>query len=417
MKTTSRWDIPPEIEELGMFRAEEIYTSAVREYRKAGKDVLAFFGSNPPREGFINKPLSDALIEAARMDTETYASGTTLFNDLKDAISNFEKKHRNIECPPEHIILGPGVAGCFNVLHYTILGDGDEVITFNPAHYLSGPAKYIHIFGSKVVPCRTIEAEKWQPDFEDLQAKITNKTKAIVICNPNNPLGCVWDEKTLKGLVDIAGEHQIPIISDEIYGLITFDGIEAESILDVAHDAPAIMMSGMSKFFMRPGWRVGYICFNNPEGAMDDIIERARKVAFMYGHPAKSLSTPILYAALKAYQNYRGAFEAGNEMVRETQKHRDFVWKRLKEIDGVTCTKPEGALYAFPRLSEIGKKWKTDLEFLLELLKEESVAWHIGSRYGKLGFGHLRVLLQPKLERLEEAFNRLERFLLKHSKD
>jgi alanine-synthesizing transaminase len=415
MKSASRWKMPQEVDELGQHSVEEKHRSKVREYVKAGKDVISFFASNPPREGFHNKTLNGALIEAARSDTEGYPQMTTLFSDLREAISRFEEKLRNIKCSHENILLGPGAAGCFNSFHYANLEEGDEVLTFDPEHYIAGPSSYIYTFGSKLVTCRTIEDENWQPDYEDLRAKITSKTKVIVMCNPNNPVGYVWNEKTLKRIVDIAGEYKIPILADEMYGLITYDGIKAKSIVNVADDVPAITLTGMSKFFMRPGWRIGYMGFHDPEGVIKEMIETTKKVAVTYGHPALCIPTPIAFAAVKAYQDYKGAFNAGKEMVRETQKHRDFAWKRLKEIDGITCTKPEGSLYAFPKISDIGKKWKTDVEFQLELLKEEGVTWTTGRRYGIFGYGHMRVLLQPKLERLEEAFNRLERFMTRHT--
>jgi aspartate/methionine/tyrosine aminotransferase len=413
MKDLPRWEIPPELQELGQFDAVKTYESVVKEYKRAGKDVYAFLGSDPAREGFVNKPLSEALVEAANNATESYPSGTTLFEDLRQSISNFEAEHRDVKCPPEDIILGPGVAGCWNTVQYSMLAENDEIITFDPIHYLSGPAKYVHIFGSRIVTCRTIEEDRWRPDFQDLRKKITDKTKAIVICNPNNPTGAVWNAKTLETLVDIAGEHEIPVVSDEIYGLITYDDIEARSILVAAKDVPSIMLSGMSKFFMRTGWRIGYACFNDPNELIDQIFRNARTVESMYGHGIKLMPTPILYAAVKAYQNYHDAFKAGKDTVNETQKHRDFIIKRLAEIQGISCVKPEGALYALPKISGIGTRWKTDLDFALDLLKEEQVIWHIGSRYGKHGFGHVRILLQPSLTRLDEALNRLERFMRK----
>lgn len=134
----------------------------------------------------------------------------------------------------------------------------------------------------------------------------------------------------------------------------------------------------------------------------------------MYGHPAKCIPTPIYYAAIKAYQDYKEAFAAGMKMVKETQKHRDFVWKRLKEIRGLTCTKTEGALYAFPKIPGIGTVWKTDEDFMLNLIKEESVIWYIGSHYGRSGIGHIRVLLQSPIQSLEKGLNRLEHFLDGH---
>lgn len=413
MKSEQRWVAPKDVEEEYHHADGAKLNAAVRECRRSGKEVLAFLGSDPPAEGFVNKPMSDMLAEAAKMSTEKYPGGTTLIRDLKAGISSFEKKYRNIDCPPERIILGPGVAACWATLQYALLSN-DEVVVFDPTHYLTKPMSYIHIFGSKAVSCRTIESEGWKPDIDDLRAKITDKTRAIIFGNPNNPTGSVWDEKMLKQIVDVAGEHKLPLVVDEIYGLITYEVTQSPSIVSVAKDVPAVMFSGMSKFFMRPGWRLGYMCFNNANGA-DKLIATSKKVAGTYGHAEKSLPSPILYAAAKAYQDAENSYKAGKEMVKETAKHRDYVLQRLSKIEGVKCVRPEGALYAFPRIGAIGKTWQTDLEFILELLKEEGVAWYMGSEFGKFGFGHMRILLQPKMERLEAGLNKLERFLSKHN--
>jgi aspartate/methionine/tyrosine aminotransferase len=235
------------------------------------------------------------------------------------------------------------------------------------------------------------------------------------MCHPNNPTGVVWKESILKKIRDIAGEYDTPIISDEIYGLITYDNIKARSVFNVSGDVPSIIISGMSKFFMRPGWRIGYMCFNDPEEKIADVLQTSKKVATMYGHPNKSIPSPILFAAAKAYQDYKGTYEAGINMIKETKIHRDYILKRINEIAGIECLKPEGTLYAFPKILGIGKKWKTDLDFQVQLMKEEKVTWHIGRRYGVYGGGHMRILMQPTLERLEDGFNRLSRFMSKHT--
>ena len=145
MISSSRWVLPEEIDDLGQFSNVDKHREAVRKYKEAGKEVIEFLGSNPPREGFVNKPLNDALIEAAEGDTEGYPGDLTLFADLREAISNFVKKRRGIDCPPDNIIVGPGAAGCFTSLQYSILDKGDEVLALDPCHYISAPSKYLDI--------------------------------------------------------------------------------------------------------------------------------------------------------------------------------------------------------------------------------------------------------------------------------
>lgn len=146
-------------------------------------------------------------------------SPMSLENDVKDAIANFEKHNRRIDCNRENIILTGGVAPALCAVHYALLDKGDEVISFDPAHYLGFPTSYWTYFNAKVVACRSIEREGWIPDIDDLREKINTRTKAIFLNNPNNPTGAIYDEKTLKSIVNIAGEHDFLLIGDEIYSL------------------------------------------------------------------------------------------------------------------------------------------------------------------------------------------------------
>lgn len=407
--------VKPSVRWKGLFEGEPFYKemrAIIPELEKAGKKVIAVVGSDPPKFGHTNQSISDYLIEATKKGMHTYMGPR--MNNLRTAIANFEKKYRNIKYSPEDILVAPGVAGCFNVLHYTLLDPGDEIVTIEPVHYVCAPSKYFSIFQSKLVTSSSNEEKEWNPDIDGLRASITDKTKGIVICHPVNPTGAVWNEKTLKSLVNIAGEREIPIISDEMYGLITFNGVKAKSIAEIADDVPTIVLGGMSKFFMRTGWRVGYLAFHDPLGKIEEVQETAIKVWGLYGHTRSSISTPILYAATKSFE---GPMDTGWEFVKEMQANRDFAFKRLNKIEGVGCTKPKGTFYIFPHVDAIGKgkTWKTDMEFLLEFLKEEAATFMPGYRYGKSGFGHFRCHLLPDKEILEEIYERLEKFILRHT--
>jgi aspartate/methionine/tyrosine aminotransferase len=385
--------------------------SVMAEKKKAGVEVLDLTEGDPVIFGHTNQPLSDTLVEAAEGGWHMYPEQTPWRDELRKAISGFEKRYRKIEYNPEDIIVGPGVAGSFQTLHYSLLEPGDEMVVVEPAHYLMGPTSYWYYFQSKVVTSPCSEEDGWDPVVEELPSKITSKTKGIVIVNPNNPTGAVYSERALKGIVDIAGENDLPIISDEIYGLITFDGIVAKPTAEIAKDVPVIALSGMSKIFMRTGWRVGYICFHDLEEKISELARVTKRVAGLYGHGTTVMPTPILYAATKAFE---GSIDAGMEMTKKLQVHRDNIMKRIQEIEGVTCVKPKGTLYCFPKVDVIGKTWKTDEEFMLELVKEENVIFNIGSEYGPSGFGHFRLLLLPDISIIDDALNRLEYFLKRH---
>jgi len=401
------------------------------ELERAGKKVIGLHEGDIPVFGHTNQPLSEYLVQAAREGWHMYPPVTTWPGQLKKAISEFEKFYRYVDYSPDDIILTPGGAGCYQLLHFTLLDPGDELAAIEPAHYLAGPTSYMYCYKSKVVTSSCDEANDWEPNLDELRDILGDKTKGIVLDHPNNPTGAVYSDKAVKGIVDLAGEFDIPVISDELYGLITFDGVVAKSMASIAGDVPVIVMNSMSKIFMRPGWRVGYMAFHDPEGKIEDVSRVAKKVARLYGQATTCIPTPLLVAATRSFRSLvdrlQGEFsEVGSaettettgalrEMIDKLQNRRDFTYKRLNEIDGTNCTKPRASLYALPRVDAIGKTWKTDDDFILDLLKEEHIIFAPGHHYGKTGAGHFRTILTPNLEILEDIYGRLERFLSRHT--
>ena len=407
VKPSSRWS---GMKEPSSF--QKSLSTILSEKKKKGINVIDLTEGDPVIFGHKNQELSKTLIEAAENGWHMYPEQTPYREELKKAISDFEKCYRNVEYNPEDTILGAGVANCFQILHYSLLEPGDEVVIVEPAHYVGGPTSYWHYFQAKAVTSPSLEEEEWEPNTDELRKKINEKTKAIVIVNPNNPTGAIYSEKSLKKIIDIAGENDLPIISDEIYGLITFDGNVAKPTASLSKDVPVIAMSGISKIFMRTGWRLGYICLHDPKDKINELSKIIKKVAMLYGHGTTTIPTPILYAATKTYQ---GSIIAGLQMAKELQKRRDLIMKRIEGIEGLSCVKSKGTLYTFPKVEQIGKVWKNDEEFMLSLVEEENILFNTGSSYGPSGFGHFRLLLLPDINILQEALNRLEHHLKKHS--
>lgn len=379
-----------------------------REMEKTGKKMLDLRHGDPVLFGLVNEDLSRALLEVSQGNWDMYPQNSGWINNLKEAIANFEKRERRVDCLPEEVIIAPGVAGIFREISFSLLEEGNEVVAFNPSHFFTGPTSYWSYLGARLVSASTDPSQNFCPDLDGLRRRIGDKTKAIVVNSPNNPTGIVYSERVLRKIVAIAGEYDIPIISDEIYGLVVFDGLEAISMAKVAGDVPVFVISGMSKVFLAPGWRIGYAYLHDPQGKLEDVARTVRRVNEAYGFGTKCLMTPILVAATRIYEK---CVEPRRKMLMELQKRRDFAHKRLREIDGVCCAKPQGALYAFPRVEDIGKRWQTDLDFILDLMKQEGVIFEFGSKYGDLGFGHFRTLLLPDMKLQEEAYTRLERFL------
>jgi alanine-synthesizing transaminase len=282
---------------------------------------------------------------------------------------------------------------------------GDEVLLPGPTYppYIS----YTRFFGGKPVTYRTVEDDGWQPDIEDLRRKVSNRTRAIVVINPNNPCGALYDAKTLRRILDVAAEHDIPVISDEIYDQLVFEK-KFVSTASLARDVPVIGLNGFSKAYLMTGWRLGYIYFHSPKGELKELKECVEKEARI----RLCANTPVQKAGVAAL---KGPQDHVREMVSKLKARRDYAWKRLNEIEGISCTKPEAAFYVFPKIHGVGSKWKTDLDFVLELLKETGVLFMHGSGFCPVyGAGHVRGVFLPPIETLEEALNLVEGFMEKN---
>jgi alanine-synthesizing transaminase len=384
----------------------------VAELKKAGKKIIFFGSSDPVSAGFVNPLLKKALSEAADKGLAMYPQLTTLQQELREAICIFEKKHNGVHCTPDDCILTPGIAGAIQVVHYSLFDCGKEVLILEPCHYYDPPTTYFGLFGTKVSGSRCLEGENWQPDLDELRKKINKNTIAISMDHPVNPTGAVYEEKKLRQIIDLAGEYNIPLIADEMYRLITFESREVKSIARLASDVPVIIVNGMSKLFMCPGWRVGYICIHDPGNKISKLTKNMKTWSNYYGHATNAIPTPILYAANKIFQ---GPFDESMKMVKETEKRKNYTMKKLSEIQGVSCVEPKATLYAFPRIDAIGKVWKTEDKFMIHLLDEQGVAFFPGLKFGSSGFGHIRTLVQRSEQEQDEAYSKLDAFLKKHT--
>jgi len=310
------------------------------------------------------------------------------------------------------VLITSGAANALFVLHFSLLDPGDEVLALDPSHYLGAPTSYWTCFEAEALPCPTKEELGWQAGPEDLRSRITENTKALFINNPNNPTGAVYDDRFLREVVDIAGEYGLLLVGDEIYGLIVFDGKKSSSLGSIAGDVPSVILNGISKVFMRPGWRLGYMCLHDPAEKAADLMRTIKNATNAYGLATRSVPTPILAASTHAFE--KAPLPESTELVLELQKRRDYILDRIDEIEGLSCQKPAGALYAFPKVDLIPWIWRDDREFLMDLLREEQVLFNEGSSYGEHGFGHFRTLLMPEISTQEEIFNRAEDLLRKH---
>jgi aspartate/methionine/tyrosine aminotransferase len=210
-------------------------------------------------------------------------------------------------------------------------------------------------------------------------------------------------------MLDIAGEHDLPVLSDEIYDQLTYEK-EFVSTAHLSKDVPVIGLNGFSKVYQMTGWRLGYMYFKGEGKQLEDLrmgVEKQCRIRLC-------ANTPVQIAGAAALD---GPQDFVNGIVDRLKERRDFAWKRLNEIEGITTTKPEGAFYIFPKIHDVGTRWKTDMEFVVELLKETGILIVNGSGFDPFyGKGHARVVFLPPIEELEEAFDGLERFMKKKQK-
>jgi len=347
--------------------------------------------------------VKDALCAAVQKDDNYYSPSEGRL-DLREAIARKEKKVNNVEITADNVLVTEGISEGIQMILGALVEKGDEILFPGPTYppYIS----YTEFFDGKPVSYETVEEEGWHPNIDDLRRKVTKKTRAIVIINPNNPTGSVYDRKEVKSILDIAGEHDLPVLSDEIYDQLTFEK-EFVSAARLSKDVPVVGLNGFSKVYSMTGLRLGYMYFKGEGKVLDSLKEGVEKECRI----RICANTPVQIAATAALN---GPQDCVKDVVGRLKQRRDFAWKRLNEINGLSATKPEGAFYIFPKILGVGTKWKTDMDFVLDLLKTACVLLVNGSGFCPVyGKGHARAVFLPPIAELEEAFNALEIFMKK----
>ncbi|MFA6802960.1 MAG: aminotransferase class I/II-fold pyridoxal phosphate-dependent enzyme [Candidatus Methanomethylophilaceae archaeon] len=373
------------------------------ELAKAGQKMIRLNIGDPNKWDFETPEYFKAALREAvdRVDNGYGDSQGSL--EFREAIVQREYEKHGVRITSDKVFVTSGVGEGISLLMGAFLEPGDEVLIPGPGY--PAYAQYIKFFDGKVVPYRLIEKENWEPDIDMLRARISDRTKAIVVINPNNPTGAIFSEKSLRQIGDIAAEFQIPIISDEIYDKITF-GLPYYSMSRLPSDVPRIILNGFSKVNLMPGWRMGYGYFMDETGLLDDIFEGLMKQCRARICP----NVPCQWAAKASLQ---GPQDYIVDMNRRLGERAEFSYKRLNEIPGITTNRTEGAFYMFPKVELTD--WKTDKEFVLDLMKSEGVVLVNGSGFcEEFGAGHFRTITLPKVEILAEAYDKLEHFMLKH---
>ncbi|MFM2030117.1 MAG: hypothetical protein RL517_1309 [Pseudomonadota bacterium] len=304
----------------------------------------------------------------------------------------------------DDIYTGNGVSELIVMAMNALLNTGDEVLVPAPDYPLWTAA--VSLSGGTPVHYLCDESKDWAPDLADLRKKITPRTKAIVVINPNNPTGAIYSKEVLQEITSIAREHGLILFADEIYDKMLYDQEKHISLASLSTDVVTITFNGLSKNYRSCGYRAGWMIVSGDKEMIRDYIEGLNMLSSM----RLCANVPGQYAI----QTALGGYQSINDLVAEggrLAKQRDLAWKLITAIPGVTCVKPKSALYLFPRLDPEIYPIEDDQQFVADLLKEEKVLLVQGSGFNWAKPDHFRVVFLPHEDVLTEAIGRLARFL------
>jgi alanine-synthesizing transaminase len=377
--------------------------SYARAYESTGKQITYLNIGDPVKYDFVTpEHIKQALIDAVKNNQNYYTESEGLL-ELREAIVEKESQ-KGLSVTEEDVLVTNGVSEGLDMIMASVVDPNTEVLM--PGPYYPPYASYVKFYGGKPIEFKL--NDDGGPDLEDLESKITSRSNAICIISPNNPTGEVFDRRSLQQLIEVAAEHDLYIVCDEIYDKIVFDD-QFTGIGKVAKDSPLILLNGFSKGYLMTGWRCGYICTNSNSRKLDDIRKNVPKLARV----RISANLPVQIAAVQAL---RGPQDHIKEMVEKLRRRRDYVVKRLNAIEGISCKIPKGAFYVFPEIN-LNSRWKDDLQFVVDLLEKTGVLTVHGSGFGTaFGAGHFRIVYLPSEQVLEQAMDKLEYFVYNSGK-
>ncbi len=349
----------------------------------------------------------DFIVEAACQAMREGHNGYTPSSGIPELLEEIVRREREngTRITEDDIIVTTGVTEALMLIFGASLGPGDEILVPGPTYppYIT----YSKFYGATPVSYNCQEEQGWTLDLEDIRSKIGPKTKCIAIINPNNPTGALYPAKILQKLLKMVEAHnekqpnKIFVISDEIYNKIVYDGKKAISTASVNRKVPIIVLNGISKIYLAPGWRLGYLAFRDPDGLLDEVREGI-------GNLARSrLCAPSVaqYAYLEALR--REPEFLGPVMEKLTER-RNFCYEKINEIPGLSTAKPEGAFYMFPKIHVTDD----DKNFVKKVLRQNHVLFVHGSGFcTSYGRGHFRLVFLPPMNVLKPALEGLEKFM------
>ena len=368
-----------------------------------GMKILKLNIGNPAPFGFRAPEEVITDMRHNLVDCEGYSDSRGIFAARK-AIMQYAQIKNIPNVTMQDIYTGNGASELIQLSLNALLNNGDEVLIPSPDYPLWTACT--NLSGGTAVHYICDEQSEWYPDLADIESKVTPKTKAIVIINPNNPTGALYPREVLEGIVDIARRHQLIIFSDEIYDRLVMDGLEHVSTASLAPDLFCVTFSGLSKSHMACGFRVGWMILSgNKDMARDYMagINMLSNMRLCSNVPGQS----IIQTALGGYQSVNEYIVPGGRVYEQ----REFIYKAVNDIPGLSAVKPKAAFYIFPKIDVKKFNILDDQQFALDFLREKRVLFVPGSGFNWKQPDHFRLVYLPRVEVLSEAMEKMEDFL------
>ena len=376
---------------------------AARQMEDEGQKIIKLnignmqpFGFDPPEE--VMQDMIRNLPSSAG-----YSDSKGVFAARK-AVMHYTQQQGIAGVTLDDIYLGNGASELIVMATNALLNDGDELLLPSPDYPLWTAATSLS--GGKPVHYVCHESNDWMPDLADMRAKITSRTRGIVIINPNNPTGALYSDDLLKGVVELAREHGLVLLVDEVYDKVLYDGVRHTAMASLSTDVLTLTFNSLSKAYRSCGYRAGWMVLSGPKADAKDFIEGLNTLANL----KLGSNVPCQWAiqtALGGYQSIQDLVKEGGRLRRQ----RDLAYELITAIPGVTCVKPQAALYMFPRLDPKMYPIEDDRQFFMEVLRATRVMLVQGSGFNYPDQQHFRIVFLPHEEDLREAIARLAKFL------
>lgn len=380
-----------------------------RRLEEEGHRILKLNIGNPaPFEFDVPEEIQTDVIRNLP-NAQGYSDSKGLYSARKAVMQHYQSKGI-LGVDIEDIYLGNGASELIVMSMQALLNTGDEVLIPAPDYPLWTAA--VTLSSGKAVHYRCDEENHWWPDIEDLRSKINERTKAIVVINPNNPTGAVYPESLLQDIIALAREHQLMLLADEIYDKILYDGTTHVPLAALSKDVLTLTFNGLSKSYRAAGYRSGWLMLSGPKHIAEDFVDGLDMLASM----RLCCNVPAQYAiqtALGGYQSINDLIVPGGRFYDQ----REIAWERLNQIRGVSCVKPMGALYLFVKLDPDIHPIYNDEKLVLDLLKQQRILIVHGTGFNLDDHQHYRFVFLPREDVLVDAIERFEEFLATYSQE